>query len=186
MRSRSARLWQFVALTVFGLAAASAFMMMSVGARSGAQSSPAARLGRRIGEIPAIAKPEAFQGYLSGTESIPMIISFEPRNQGALQKLLADLYSRGSEQYHHWISAKEFGSRFGRTEAEFNRAESWLKDQGFEIDQAFDNRLDIAFTGTADAVQRAFDVQMGKYWDAANNRSFYSNMQSPTLPPDIY
>jgi subtilase family serine protease len=182
MRSRSAPKWVFVALTVFLVAAASAFV---TGAAAGYAQSSNSKPGRRVGEVAAAAKPEAFQGYLPGTESMTMIISFEPRNQAEMEKLKADLYDPLSAQYGHWLTPTEFGQRFGRTEEEFNDAVNWLKGQGFVINNAFANRLDISFTGTVDTVQQAFNVQMGQYWDSANNRSFHSNMKPPTLPAEI-
>jgi subtilase family serine protease len=182
MRSRSAHRWQFVVLTGFLLAAASAFV---TGVGAGPAHQAGGRVGRRVGEVPAAATPEAFQGYLPPTQSITMIISFEPRDLADLQRLIADLYNPASGQYRHWLGPKEFGNRFGRTEEEFNQALNWLGGQGFVINTAFSNRLDIAFTGTVDTVQQAFNVRMGSYWDSANSRSFYSNMQSPILPRQI-
>lgn len=183
MQWKSAHKWQLMALVVFLLVAATV-CVTGVGARS-SQSSTAKRMGRRVGEVPAAAKPEAFQGYLAASETMHMIMSFELRDPAGLEKLKGDLYSPGSALYHHWLTPKEFGNRFGRTKAEFDQTINWLKGQGFVVDTAFDNRLAIAFTGTVDTVQHAFGVQMGQYWDAANNRSFYSNLQAATLPPQI-
>jgi subtilase family serine protease len=182
MRSRSALKWQFVALTAFLVTTASAFV---TGVGAGPAQSTNSKPGRRVGEVAAAAQPEAFQGYLPDTESMTMIISLEPRNQVEMEKLKADLYDPSSAQYRQWLTPTEFGQRFGRTEEEFNHAVNWLKGQGFVINNAFANRLDISFTGTVDTVQQAFNVQMGRYWDAVNNRSFHSNMQPPTLPREI-
>ncbi|HEY6334207.1 MAG TPA: S53 family peptidase, partial [Blastocatellia bacterium] len=183
MRSRSARGWQFVLLATCMSAAATAFVT-GVGARS-TPPAPSTRIGRRVGEVSTAVKLEAFQGYLATTESMTMIISFEPRDQAGLQKLIADLYSPSSPNYRNWLTPAEFGERFGRTPEEFNHALDWLQGQGFVIESAFANRLDISFSGTVDSVQRAFNVQMGRYWDSVNSRSFFSNMQLPTLPPEL-
>jgi kumamolisin len=183
MQWKSAHKWQLMALVVFLLVAATV-CVTGVGAGS-SQSSIAKRMGRHVGEVPAAAKPEAFQGYLAASETMHMIISFELRDPAGMEKLKGDLYNPGSALYRHWLTPKEFGNRFGRTQDEFNQAINWLKGQGFVVDTAFDNRLAIAFTGSVDTVQHAFGVQMGQYWDATNNRSFYSNLQPATLPRQI-
>lgn len=185
MRSKSARKWQLLTVTLALLFAAT-FFAIAAGANSSPGQSPALKqVGRRIGEVPAAARSEAFQNYLDPSNRLQMIISFELRNRAQLEKLKADLYNPGSPEYRHWMTAKEFGKRFGRTEPEFGYAIQWLKGQGFEIDTAFDNQLAIAFSGTVEAVQRAFGVQMGSYWDDAQGRSFYSNMQPPRLPAGL-
>jgi subtilase family serine protease len=138
-----------------------------------------------IGAVPALATPQNFTGYMAPTETVRMLISFELQNAGDLQKLTEQLYDPASPIYHQWITPEEFGKRFGRSEKEFNHAVQWLKDQGMEVDRPYSNRLTIGFTGTVDAVQRAFKVQMGHYRDAEKNRAFYSNMNPATLPADL-
>ncbi|HEY6329070.1 MAG TPA: S53 family peptidase [Blastocatellia bacterium] len=138
-----------------------------------------------IGAVPAVAKPENFTGYMDLNEEVRMMISFGIRNQAGLDQLTQDLYDPSSPLYHQWLTPEEFGKRFGRSEKEFKEAVNWLKDQGFNVDRQYSNRLAIGFTGTVDTVQRVFNVQMGRYLDPENSRSFYSNMGAPVVPSPL-
>ncbi|HKV40371.1 MAG TPA: protease pro-enzyme activation domain-containing protein [Blastocatellia bacterium] len=142
-------------------------------------------LRRNIGNVPKKATAEKLVERLASAEKIRMVISFEARDRAGLKRLTAELYDPSSPRYHQWVTPQEFGERFGRPEQEFSKAAAWLKRQGFEIDQTYGNGLAIAFTGTTDQTERAFNVRMGRYWDAAGNRFFYSNMEPPTLPADL-
>ena len=46
-----------------------------------------------------------------------------------------DLKSK-SPNYHHWLSAKEVGERYGLATHDLDVIEDWLKSHGFRIDKA--------------------------------------------------
>jgi kumamolisin len=122
---------------------------------------------------------------MAADERVRVLISFELCDQGGLNQLLADLYDPASPSFHQWLTAKQFGKRFGRSQREIRMATDWLLSQGLSVDLQYTNRLAIAFSGTPDTIERAFNVQMGQYWDSASNRPFYSNLQEPVLPNHI-
>jgi subtilase family serine protease len=140
---------------------------------------------RQMGAVPEIARPDAYLGRLPATQKLLMIISFQNRNQGEMLKLIDDLYNPASPQYHKWLTAAEFGARFGRDKAEYDAAVAWLQGQGFKIESNWSNRLAIAFSGTADIVERAFKIEEGQFADRAGGRTFYANLQRPQLPPQL-
>jgi subtilase family serine protease len=122
---------------------------------------------------------------MESSDQIRMVLSFSLRHQGRLSRLITQLNDPSSPIYHQWLTPEEFGQRFGRTEAEFNQALSWLQSQGFNVDRPYPSRLAIGFTGSTAVVERAFGVQMGLFWDSNGGRSFYSNSNEPTLPPEL-
>jgi hypothetical protein len=140
---------------------------------------------KRIGEIPAKAQTSPFLGYLAPNERIRMLLSFQLSDEAGLQQLISDLYNPDSPQYHQWLSPEQFGGRFGRANDEIDWVVKWLQQQGMDVDRTYTNRLSIGFTGTVDAVQQAFQVQIATYFDVANNKPFYSNTSAPTLPVEF-
>lgn len=149
------------------------------------KSSPQVIQKGKIGGVPRLAKSENLVQLMEPVEQIRMLLSFEPRHQDQLEKLIADLYNPASPSYHQWIAPQEFGERFGRTPEEFTAAVNWLQSQGLQVDRQYPSRLGIGFTGSVDTVQQAFSVVMARYWDSNNQRAFYSNMEPPTLPGEI-
>ena len=49
-----------------------------------------------------------------------------PQRERKLQQLLVELEDPGSPNYHHWLSAQEFGNRFGASPQDLNTITAWL------------------------------------------------------------
>jgi subtilase family serine protease len=139
----------------------------------------------QIGRVPELAKGSSYLGVLAFEERLKMIITFQPGDEAGLLRLLDELYDPASPRYHQWLTPEAFGEKFGRSKAEFDYAIEWLQTSGFQIDQAWPNRLSISFSGPVDVVERTFHVEMGRFHDKSHDRIFYSNRQVPSLPPEI-
>src|SRR5262249_51483186 len=104
---------------------------------------------RQIGLVPKELATSAFLGAMAPDQQVRMLISFNIRDHEGLNRLLADIYDPSSPEFHHWLTPKQFGKRFGRPQQEFEMAASWLANQGFNVDIRYSNRLAIGFSGTA-------------------------------------
>src|SRR5580693_582716 len=98
----------------------SSTMTRPVGAGGQDLADSAALNQRRVGEVPALAKADNFREFMAPNESIRMLLSFQVMHEAELQKLMQDLYDPASPMFHKWLSADEFGHRFGRSDEEFN------------------------------------------------------------------
>lgn len=61
----------------------------------------------------------------------------------------------------------------------------WLRASGLQVEQIWDNRLAISFSGSARTVENAFQVQLGLFQHPTEQRTFFANLQTPTLPAQI-
>ncbi len=77
-----------------------------------------------------------------------------------LQALIAAQQDPNSPQYHQWLSPEQFGARFGMAQADLDKVQTWLQQQGFAIDSVARGRNMIRFSGTAGQVEQAFQTQM--------------------------
>ncbi|HEY6329336.1 MAG TPA: S53 family peptidase [Blastocatellia bacterium] len=140
---------------------------------------------RQIGEVPSVINDSDYIGQKPSTDLISMVISFAPADQTAMDEAAEDIYTPGSPTFHHWLKPEEFGQRFGRSQAEFQRAAGWITSQGLQLSQLCPNNLSIVFRGTVDTVQKTFGVTISQYRDERTGRIFYSNDRPPVLPPDL-
>ena len=176
---------------VIGLTVSAVFLVASsllihpAGAASNGQDIHFKSRFKNLGQTPRQLATAGYMGGLPLSNEIRMLISFQMRDRAGLDRLVADLYDPASPQYHQWLTAEEFGKRFGRSDQEFKMAVAWLKSQGFRVDRQYPNRLAIGFTGSVDVVQRSLGVRMNQYFDSGANRAFYSNAQPPILPSYI-
>lgn len=87
-----------------------------------------------------------------------LTIHFRPTYQQSkeLDRLLADQQNPASPRYRAWLTAQEYGDRFGLTASEFAKVQAWILAQGFRVDSAAASRTYLSFSGTAEQVRRTF------------------------------
>lgn len=140
---------------------------------------------REISRIPEQANIGSYLGALASDERMKMIITFEPSDEAELLRLMDELYDPASPRYHQWLTPEEFGSEFGRSKAEIDHAIDWLETNGFQLENSWPSNLAISFSGKVDVVERALHIEIGRFRAQSEDRTFYSNRQSPSLPPEI-
>ena len=113
-----------------------------------------------------IAQPEFDTGRLPGDTKIQGItihFSRSKSQQADLEKLIADQQNPSSPQFHKWLTPEQFGARFGMTDADLAKVQSWLEQQGFSVDNVSRSKTYIQFSGHASMVEYAFSTQMHTY-----------------------
>ena len=83
-----------------------------------------------------------------------------PAQELAVQKFLDELQSKGSANFHHWVTAQEFGERFGLAKSDLDIIASWLESHGFQVNVVYPSGMLIDFSGTAAQVRKAFQTEI--------------------------
>jgi len=117
--------------------------------------------------------------------SLPMnrmllILRRSNERQEALESFLADQQTRGSAQYHQWLTPEEFGKNFGPSDADIDKVKSWLNARGFQIASVSQGRSAIEFSGTADQVRQAFATPIHRY--EVKGELHWANASDPSIP----
>ncbi|WP_425152012.1 S53 family peptidase, partial [Candidatus Binatus sp.] len=103
-----------------------------------------------------------------------------PQQQRELDQLIGELEDPNSPNYHHWLSAQEFGNRFGATPRDIATISAWLRTHGFQVNYVYPSGMLIDFSGNAGAIREAFHA--GIHWLSVNGRSHFANMSDPRIP----
>jgi subtilase family serine protease len=82
-----------------------------------------------------------------------------PQQEQALETLIDQLHDTRSTNYHQWLTAAEFGQRFGLAQADLDKIGGWLQSYGFQV-SIYPNRMLIDFSGPAGQVRTAFDTEI--------------------------
>lgn len=98
----------------------------------------------------------------------------------ALKALLDDLHNPESADYHHWLTAAEFGERFGLPQQDIDTITSWLTSRGFQVNFVYPSRVMIDFSGPAGQVMQAFHTEIHHL--EVNGKSHIANMSEPHIP----
>ena len=124
-------------------------------------------------------------GPISGATSMErMILVLGPSEaqQHQLLTLLDSQQSKGSKNYHRWISPDEFGQQFGPATSDVENAKRWLAQQGFNIPRTARSGLWIEFSGSSSQVEAAFQTRMRHYRVAGvTHTANATNLSMPSI-----
>ena len=131
----------------------------------------------------AIAKAKTDRGRVA--DSLPMAHMMLQLKRSAdqereLEKFIDDLQDKSSPNFHHWITAKEFGERFGLSKQDLDTIQSWLQAHGFKVNVVYDNGLLVDFSGTAGQVRAAFHTEIHQL--NVNGVKHIANVSDPKIP----
>ena len=107
-------------------------------------------------------------------------LSRSAEQEQELLRLIDDLHDASSPNYHHWLTATEFGNRFGLAKQDLDTVTRWLESQGFKINVIYRNGTLIDFSGTAGQVGRAFGTEIHAL--SVNGVKHIANMSDPQIP----
>jgi hypothetical protein len=103
-----------------------------------------------------------------------------PQQEQALQKYLDGLQDKSSPNFHRWLTAKQYGQRFGLATQDLNTITSWLESEGFKVNVVYTNGMLIDFSGTAGQVRTAFHTEIHNL--NVNGVQHIANMSDPQIP----
>lgn len=132
-------------------------------------------------------RPEAQGKYDRGlvADSLPMEHMFlqlkrSPQQERELESYIDDIQDHASPNYHRWLTAKEFGARFGLAQQDLDTITRWLSSHGLTVNVVYDNGLLIDFSGTAGQVRSAFHTEIHHL--NVNGAKHIANMTNPQIP----
>ena len=115
--------------------------------------------------------------------SMSIVFNRSAAQEADLQALIAAQQDPNSPQYHQWLSPEQFGARFGMAQADLDKVQTWLQQQGFSIDSVARGRNMIRFSGTVGQVNQAFQTQL--HYFKSNGETHYAPATLLSVPTAI-
>ena len=94
--------------------------------------------------------------------------------------MIAAQQDPSSPEYHHWLTPREFGRRFGPSDNDLAALTGWLKAQGFAVEPTPSGRRYLIFSGTSAQVEAAFQTEMHRY--AVSGKTYVANATPASVP----
>ncbi len=142
---------------------------------------------RQTVRLPGNLRPEATAANDRGAvaddqplDHMQLLLNRPAATTAALDGFIAGLNDPRSPDYHAWLTATQFGTRFGPSAADVQDVVGWLQDHGFTVNEVQPNRVVIDFSGTAAQVRAAFGTAMHRF--AVNGVTHIANASDPTVP----
>ena len=115
-----------------------------------------------------------------GMEHMLLQLKRSPEQEQALQQFLDELHTARSPNFHHWLTAQEFGERFGPAKTDLDFITAWLESHGFRVNVVYPSGMLIDFSGTAAQVRRAFQTEIHHF--VVKGDKHVSNVSDPQIP----
>lgn len=111
-----------------------------------------------------------------------MMLSLKPdaTQNAALEKFLATVHDRSSQQYGQWLTGKKFEEHFGVAQQDITLITDWLTIHGFTIDEIPTGHRTIIFSGTVAQIRSAFHTEIHNY--IINGEHHLANATDPQIP----
>jgi len=103
-----------------------------------------------------------------------------PEQEQAVQQYVDSLQNPASPNYHKWLTAGEFGEKFGAAQTDIDAVTGWLRSHGFTVNSVYPSGMVIDFSGTAGQVQAAFHTEIHNL--EVNGQNHIANMSDPRIP----
>ncbi len=130
---------------------------------------PEVQTGKDLGKI---ADDTAF-------DHLALMLQRSPESQKALDKFLADVNDPKSTEFHHWIDATEFGTRFGVAASDLQAVKGWLAAHGITVNGVTAN-LTMDVSANARQITEAFHTEIHNL--EVHGEMHIANMSNPKVP----
>ena len=122
-------------------------------------------------------------GHYAPTKTLRLAIMLRPPNWAEEQKFLQEVQTKGSPQFHHFLTAEQWNARFAPSVADEQAVVDWAQSQGMQVTYRYANRLIVDVQAPAATLEKAFGVTINSY--QSDSRTFYSNDRDPQLPSSL-
>jgi Pro-kumamolisin, activation domain/PEP-CTERM motif len=137
--------------------------------------------------LPGNTRPEAIKSNDRGRvpdsfpiEHLMMQLKRSPEQEQALVRFIDELHDAKSPNFHKWLTAEQFGARYGVSSADIASITDWMESHGLKVNVIYPSHMVIDFSGTAGQIHEAFQTEIHNLMVKGTAR--YANMSDPRIP----
>jgi kumamolisin len=158
------------------------FLLLAVSLLASAVEQPSARTTIPDNVAPAL-QDATYVSHSDPNAVLTIVVGLKRHNEAEFVDLLDRLYDADSPDYHRWITAADFLSRFSPSQADVDAARQHLESHGLTIKRVSDNRVLVQATGTVAQIEEAFAININVY--QLGTETHYSNDRNPSVPSSL-
>jgi subtilase family serine protease len=113
-------------------------------------------------------------------EHILLQLQHSAQQEESVNTLIDQLHDPNSANYHHWLTASEFGLRFGLAQQDLSTVAGWLQSHGITVNSTYANGMLMDFSGTAGQIREAFHTEIHNLM--VDGTPHIANMSDPQIP----
>ncbi|MGA3156087.1 MAG: S53 family peptidase [Steroidobacteraceae bacterium] len=113
-------------------------------------------------------------------EHLELQLRRSPEQAQQVDAFIKALHDPASPSFHQWLSAAQFGERFGASEDTIAAVRTWLESYGFRVGPVYPGGMVLDFSGTAAQLSAAFHTSIHHL--SVDGRAHFANMSDPQIP----
>jgi hypothetical protein len=157
-------------------------ILFSMVAGAFAQNPPPGMTGRNTPPEVLNGTAKVVKAY-DPNQKLRLVFGLQPRNLDQEKQFLQELGTKGSPNFQHFLSPKEWNERFAPSKDDEQALVDWATQQGFTISKRWDNRLTVNVEAPISVIQNAFAVSIIQY--QIGTTSYFSNDRDPQIPTAV-
>ncbi len=122
-------------------------------------------------------------GHYNPGQVLRLVLGLQPPHMAQEEQFLQELQTRGSPQFHHFLTAEQWNARFAPSAQAEQAVVDWAQSQGLTVTHHYPNRLLVDIEAPSGVIESAFHVTINRYQIGAN--LYYSNDRDPTIPANL-
>jgi subtilase family serine protease len=133
---------------------------------------------------PAAARADFDRGAVPDDtrfEHLLLLLKRDPDTEARVKQQIDAMHDPASPQFHRWLTAEQFGARFGVHPQDSETIQEWLKSHGFTVNQAYKNGLLLDIAGSAKQIRDTFHTEMHNLV-LPNGDKHIANIRDPQVP----
>jgi subtilase family serine protease len=133
---------------------------------------------------PAAARADFDRGAVPDDtrfEHLLLLLKRDPDTEARVKQQIDAMHDPASPQFHRWLTAEQFGARFGVHPQDSEAIQEWLKSHGFTVNQAYKNGLLLDIAGSAKQIRDTFHTEMHNLV-LPNGDKHIANIRDPQVP----
>jgi hypothetical protein len=121
--------------------------------------------------------------HYNPSQMLRLTLGLQPPHMTEEKQFLEDLQTKGSPDFHHFLSPEEWSKRFDPSEQDEQAVVDWAKAHSLNVTHRFSNRLLVDVEGPASTIEKAFNVTINLY--QLDTKSGYANDRDPEIPSSL-
>jgi subtilase family serine protease len=139
--------------------------------------------------LPAHTVPQVLDGramrvsHYNPDQMLRLVLAIWPPHMPEEEQLIRDLQTKGSPNFHQFLSAEEWDARFAPSVEDEQKVVDWAQSQGLTVTNRYSHRLIVDLEGTAGTIEKAFGVTINNY--QLGDELDFANDRDPSLPQSL-
>ncbi len=179
MTSRARRTARHCAL----LTAAALLTGTAVGLNAGTAQAASTPMTRLAGDVLSQLHTWTDLGPTSTSRQIQLDITIARPDTAAESAYYNALYTKGSSDYHQFLTPAQFDARFGVSQANFDAVRNFATAHGLTVASSTGSRDLLVLGGTVAQVEKTFAVTLRNY--RTSGKTYYANTAGPQVPSGL-